>query len=189
MSNDYTKNEPPSLAAVKAMLQVCNKYAALFRIAPRPEYLANIAQRLTEDRFSTAMAEFMFEQAARLHDHYPSLAQLNQIAQDFRVRQKFSPPPPPVFEEPQERSTRQTPWPIMLELYCENRSKALNNSGQNLLKRCLQLTDEELQDLQSLYEAKDFEHPLAKHIIEKRWGETGWNQQSPDALKDLTANW
>lgn len=181
MSKSSTPKEPPRIELVKALLEVCNKKIGLFRTAPRPEYIANLSQRLAEDRYTPEMVDFILEQAARLYDQYPSLAQVIQMAIDFRVREKFS--HVPMLNEPATKRSRKTPWPMMLELYMENLS---NNSGNDLLKRLIGLSEEDIHELRSFYEARDFSNPRARVIISQRWGESKESEDAWVRIDDLS---
>ena len=170
MSKSSTQREPPNIELVKALLEVCNKKIGLFRTAPRPEYIANLSQRLAEDRYTPEMADFILEQAARLYDQYPSLAQVIQMAVDFRVREKFS--KLQMLNEPTNVRTRKTPWPMMLELYMETTEE--NNN--KMLQRLIGLSEGELEFLEACYEERDFENAEARAIISQRWPQEAANE-------------
>lgn len=170
MLKSSTQKEPPNIALVKNILATCNKKVGLFRVAPRPEYIANLAQRLAEDRYTPEMADFILEQAARLYDHYPSLAQVIQMASDFRVREKFS--NVAMLNEPTTPRKRKTPWPMMLELYMETNEA----SNHKMLERLIGLSTEEMELLEACYERKDFENKEARAIIAQRWTQEDSNE-------------
>lgn len=112
----------------------------------------------------------MFDQASKMFDQYPSIAQMLQMAFDFQVRSKFS---PPALEAPKQREEpRETPWPISVELYVKSLVNPQPGETMNFFEKFVQLSEEEIEDLKTLYIARDFENPRAKEIIGDRWGQT-----------------
>ena len=166
----------------REILAICNRALNLFRYQPKPEFIASIAIKMAEDQYSPEMVQFIFDQAVRLHDQYPSLAQMIEIATSFRVRERFS---PKALTQPQEQqeSPRKTPWPILLEVYMENLRKPLILNGNVFLRRLIALSDAELDELYFFYYSADFENPRAKEIIGNRWGKT-----SSEEVQEIVAN-
>ena len=164
MSNSEKKN---------TVFQVCNQALGMFRYQPKPEYIANLAVKLEEEHYTPQMVKYMFDQAMRLHDQYPSLSQLLDIAMHYQVRKKFSPtalPSATNTEEPKQEPI--TPWPKMLELFFTQEKNPLMSNGNAFLRKLLKLSDEELEELRQCWDTKDYLNEKATKIIDKRFRES-----------------
>lgn len=169
MPNESRPNEPPNqVASETAILERCNQALIDYRVHPRGEYVANLGLHLFKERFSLDMVDFMFDQASKLHDHYPSIAQMMRIAEDFRVRERFTPKAEPPPGPP--RRQRKSPWNPLVERNMERllAGEVLTEAVDFYFRKILKIKPEEVAELLEFYRKKDFHNPRAVQILKGR---------------------
>jgi hypothetical protein len=155
------------LKLVKEILKICESATGAFRILPRPEYVANLANRLAEERLNPLMVQYMFDQAVKYLDHYPSLAEMLKIAQSSKVRAMFTRHVAAIPEHI-PAVDRETPWPYLVEAtmkaVLEPETEA---GGKFMFKQVYKVNGDDVEILKKSFLAKDFENVEAVAIIER----------------------
>lgn len=150
----------------KNIIQVCQEAMSKFRYQPKPDYIANLAIALEEEKYTAPMVEYLFQMSFRIHDQYPSLAQLLELGRTFEVKKRFGPPEPLPLPPPPKG---ECPWPKTLELFLKNRADASSNSSNVFLKKFIKLEEEEILEMEKFYGTRDFLNPRAVELVLKAW--------------------
>lgn len=150
------------------ILEVLLDSKKYYRAHPREDFISNLAVVLSAT-YSPKEIKILMDKAAREFDHYPSLSQLEKLAQYINVKELANPKPKVQYYEKPNQG--RTPWPPSLEglmLLIEKNLKTGVSTGFEFGCRFCKVSSDEAFRLYDLYVERRYKDPLVEEVLARK---------------------